>query len=58
MELLVGSNCFALTPGHENESVFGTTGMKQRRKKPYKEGVAIHFGPEFCVGHREVRGEA
>jgi hypothetical protein len=32
--------------------------MKQRRKKPYKEGVAIHFGPEFCVGHREVHGEA
>ena len=32
--------------------------MKQRRKKPYQEGVAIHFGPEFCAGHREVHGEA
>jgi len=31
--------------------------MKQR-KKPCEEGVAIHFGPEFCVGHREVHGEA
>jgi len=23
-----------------------------------RKGVAIHFGPEFCVGHREVQGEA
>jgi hypothetical protein len=22
----------------------------------YKEGAAIHFGPEFCVGHRLLIG--
>ena len=32
--------------------------MKQRMQNSYEEGVAIHFGPEFCVGHREVHGEA
>ena len=27
-------------------------------KGPYKEEVAIHFGPESCVVAREGRGEA
>ena len=27
-------------------------------KEPYEEGVAIHFGPESCVGSREGSGEA
>ena len=27
-------------------------------KVPHSKGVANHAGPESCVGHREVRGEA
>ncbi len=27
-------------------------------KEPYEEGVAIHFGPESCVGPRKGSGEA
>jgi hypothetical protein len=32
--------------------------MKLGRKEPYIEGVAIHGGPESCVGVREGGGEA
>ena len=34
------------------------TGKTQWRKNPYEEGVAIHPGPESCVGAREGDGEA
>jgi hypothetical protein len=32
--------------------------MKQGVKKSYEKGVANRLGPEFCVAHREVFGEA
>jgi hypothetical protein len=32
--------------------------MKLGRKEPDIEGVAIHGGPESCVGVREGAGEA
>jgi hypothetical protein len=34
------------------------TGMKEGMREPYIEGVAIHGGPEPCVGAREDAGEA
>ena len=32
--------------------------MEKERKELYIEGVAIHDGPESCVGVREGAGEA
>ena len=34
------------------------TGMEQEMRELYIEGVAIHGGPESCVGVREDGGEA
>jgi len=34
------------------------TGGKERVQVPYDEGRANHIGPESCVAHREVWGEA
>lgn len=34
------------------------TGRKERVEVPYDEGRASHIGPESCVSHREVWGEA
>jgi hypothetical protein len=34
------------------------SGVVQRMRESYGEGAAIHTGPESCVGHREVGGEA
>jgi hypothetical protein len=32
--------------------------MEKEMKELYSEGVAIHVGPESCVGVREGAGEA
>ena len=32
--------------------------MRQRMKKSYEKGLAIHSAPEFCVGYREVHSKA
>jgi hypothetical protein len=32
--------------------------MKLGMKESYEEGVAHHFGPEFCVVRREAQCEA
>jgi hypothetical protein len=36
----------------------GEEGALHRRRELYIEGVAIHGGPESCVGVREGAGEA
>ena len=36
----------------------GKTGEVSWMKEPYREGVAIHSGPESCVVVRKDRGEA
>jgi hypothetical protein len=39
-------------------SVRRETGMGKEMRELYVEGVAIHDGPESCVGVREGVGEA